>query len=60
MFNLKTSVKVAPKLKRTVFVYRKGNFDELRDTLDSLDLCDVIYVESGCRTRLVEMEGAIS
>ena len=45
MFNLKTSVKAAPKLKRTVFDYRKGNFDELRVTLDSLDLCDVIESE---------------
>ena len=45
VFNLKTSVKAAPKLKRRVFDYKRGNFDELRAALEALDLCSVIESE---------------
>ena len=41
IFNLKTSVKTAPKLKRRVFDY----FDGLRATLEALELCTVIESE---------------
>ena len=44
-FHLKTSVKAIPKLKRTVFDYRKGNFNGLRTALESIDLCNVIESE---------------
>ena len=33
LFNLKTSIKAAPKLNRTVFDYRRGNMDGLRSAL---------------------------
>ena len=42
IFYLKTSVKSGPKLKRTVFDYRRGNFDGLRATLDESDLRSVV------------------
>ena len=44
-FNLKTSVKAVPKVKRTVFDYRKGNFNGLRTALEGINLCEVIESE---------------
>ena len=44
-FNIKTSVKAVPKVKRTVFDYRKGNFNGLRTALEGINLCDVIESE---------------
>ena len=44
-FNLKTSIKAAPKLKRTVFDYHRGNMDGLRSALAMIDFSNII--ESG-------------
>ena len=45
VFNLKTSAKAAPKIKRRVYDYTRGNFDGLRAALEALDLCSVIESE---------------
>jgi hypothetical protein len=45
VFNLKTSVKAAAKLKRRVFDYKRGNFDGLRAALEALDLYSAIESE---------------
>ena len=44
-FKLKTSVKAVAKVKRTVFDYRKGNFNGLCSALEGINLCDVIESE---------------
>ena len=38
MFDIATPFKARPKIKRTVFDYNRGNFDELRATLEAVDL----------------------
>lgn len=45
VFNLKTSIKAAPKLNRTVFDYRRGNIDDLCSALKIVDFHKII--ESG-------------
>ena len=45
VFNLKTSVKPSPSLDRTIFDYRRGDFDGLRSALQSIDLCSIIQSE---------------
>ena len=42
LFNLKTSIKAAPKLNRTVFDYRRGNMDGLRSALAMTDFSKII------------------
>ena len=38
MFDIATPFKARQKIKRTVFDYNRGNFDELRATLETVDL----------------------
>lgn len=45
VFNLKTSIKAATKLNRTVLDYRRGNMDGLRSALEMTDFSNII--ESG-------------
>ena len=42
VFNLKMSIKAAPKLNRTVFDYRRGNMDGLRSALAMIDFSNII------------------
>ena len=42
VFNLKTSIKAAPKLNRTVFDYRRGNMDGLGSALAMIDFSNII------------------
>jgi hypothetical protein len=42
LFNLKTSIKAAPKPNRTVFDYRRGNMDGLRSALALTDFSKII------------------
>ncbi len=41
-FYIKTSVKTAPKVKRTAFDYRRANFDGLRARLKEIDLWEAV------------------
>ena len=41
VFNLKTSIKEAPKLNRTVSDYRRGDIDGLRVALDMIDFSSI-------------------
>ena len=43
-FDIATPFKARPKIKRTVFDYNRGNFNELRSTLETVDLS--VAVES--------------
>ena len=38
-FDITTPFKGRPKIKRTVLDYNRGNFNELRATLETVDLC---------------------
>ncbi|CAB3981174.1 Hypothetical predicted protein [Paramuricea clavata] len=41
-FDIATTFKARPKIKRSVFDYNRGNFDGLRATLESVDLCGAV------------------
>ena len=41
-FDIATPFKARPKIKRTVFDYNRGNFNELRATLETVDLCGAV------------------
>ena len=41
-FDIATPFKARPKIKRTVFDYNRGNFNELRATLETVDLSGAV------------------
>ena len=45
-FDIATPFKARPKIKRTVFDYNRGNFNELRATLETVDLSGADRVSS--------------
>ena len=43
VFQLETSKKAAPKQGRTVYNYKKGDFDGLRSAIEAIDLSNAIH-----------------
>ena len=60
MFDIATPFKARQKIKRTVFDYNREKFDELRATLETVDLYGTFMVSSGHKSWLVELERTIS